>query len=186
MLSDEFLMEQAKLGNRDAYTELITKYRKQVICFAYSIVKDFNYAEDIAQECFIKLYIKREQYQSTQRFKPYLFTILRNICIDFLRYNKKSVHWIELDMQENYIVSKELVPELWLDQQEKWMTIQQYFTHLSPIQQQSLYLYAFENQSYAEIAQILHKTQAQIKISIYRARKKMKQLQEKEHEKDEI
>ena len=73
---------------KEAYEKLFFELSSLLACNAYKIIKDWDEAKDIVQNCFIKLWQKREDY-STERARGVLFLAVYNEAIDFTRWQKK-------------------------------------------------------------------------------------------------
>ena len=85
MLNDKLLVNQLMVGNHKAFRKLFDTYRNDLYKFSLSMVHSKTYAEEIVQDVFLKVWIKRESLNPDMSFKSYLFTITRNITIKFLK-----------------------------------------------------------------------------------------------------
>lgn len=168
-------MELVKQGDKLAYEMLVHRYRKTGIAFAYSIIRDEYLAEDIVQDCFVQIYIRREQYRSIYTFKTYLFTLIRNRSIDYYRREKHNQNIENID--PNLLCSVESI-ENTIIERESIRHIHEQMEQLKGDYKQILYLYAVEDLSYEQIAKVMRQTKAQVKIKLYRARQKLKLLRE--------
>lgn len=172
MKSDNELMECTIDGNKQAYEELVIKYRTCALNFAKKYINDEYLAEDIIQESFAIVYVRRNNYKFDYSFKTYLYTIIRNKCIDYIR-KKKNLCFHELeDLQ--YSKSTE---EIIIDKENKSL-LKKLFEQLNNNYQTALYLYEFEGMSYKDIGKVMGKNLCQVKIMIHRARKKLLSLAE--------
>ena len=174
---DNILMLNAKNGDKTAYETLVIKHRANAVSFAYGFTADLFEAEDIVQECFAKVYINRTDYKPLNNFKTYLFAVIRNACIDYLRQNKKS-RYISLDDAAE--ISDNLSPEDSIVKSERITAIFKHFNSLPEDYKAALYLFAVDEMSYKQTAEIMQKSVPQVKIIIYRARKKLKKLCERD------
>ena len=163
-------MELAKNGDKEAYNTIVIKHRVSGISFAYSFLFDVFLAEDIVQEVFVNIYVKRERYQPMYEFRTFLFQSIRNKCIDYLRRSKLR---ITVDIGSIAKLSSRSAEEAFL-QSERKKSVFKLMSTLKNDYKTALYLFAVEGASYEEIAQIMKKTMPQIKILIFRARKKLK------------
>jgi RNA polymerase sigma factor, sigma-70 family len=168
---DNQIMEKVRQNDKEAYEKIVVKHRKPAIQFANTYVKNREDAEDIVQECFVKIYINRMSYNTNYTFKTYLYTLIRNQCIDMIRkkqVKKTKETYLEADfyMQET--------PEKIMLSKEKREYFLMILNELNKEYGIALYLYTYEELSYKEIGKIMGKTTGQIKITIYRARKKIK------------
>lgn len=83
-----------------------TRYRK--LCrFAATFVVQFDAAEDIVQEVFVKIWEKRTQIDEKESIDSYLFVAVRNACFTFLKNKRERVD-LE-DVKQNLIVPEEVV-----------------------------------------------------------------------------
>ncbi len=110
---DNILMEETNRGNKEAFERLVLKHRKKAIGFAFSFLKDVHMAEDIVQESFAVIYINRSKYEPKNTFKTFLFTIIKNRCIDYWRKNKD---YSPLNIDYIKLRSDKLMPDELLEQ----------------------------------------------------------------------
>lgn len=86
--SDEVLMVRVAEGDVEAYEQLYHRYKNRILTFVHRYVGDREWAEDLAQETFLKLYRNPRAFDPRNRFVTWLFTVARNLSIDFLRRKK--------------------------------------------------------------------------------------------------
>ena len=87
--TDEELIKEFQNGNRDAYTQLVLKYKDRIINFIYRYMGDIDVAQDLAQETFYKLYINKDSYKQVAKFSTWLYTIAANLSKTELRKIKR-------------------------------------------------------------------------------------------------
>lgn len=175
--SDIYLYKNFIAGNIESFNILVKKYTKQVIFFIMKYVRNYDTAEDIAQEVFIYIYTSKKDYNFQYSFKTYLFTIakcrainyLKSKKIDTISFDENVIKYYYQNGLDESLIKKETTEEL-INAIEKQKT--EYKT--------VIYLKDFENFTYKEIAIILNKTLPQVKMLIYRARRDlMKKLRNK-------
>ena len=172
---DKLLMKKFQEGNENSFEELIIKYRASAICFAQRYTFDKFIAEDITQESFAYLYVYKDKYDNKYSFKTYLFTIIRNKSIDYYRKIKRE------GLQYNLYNSSELdTPEDIILRHEIKDLVINNINKLKEDYKIALYLIDYEEFSYKEAGSIMGKNLAQMKILIFRARRKLKLLIEQE------
>ena len=103
---DHFL--SFKKGEEGGFNYFFHLYYKHLVHFALTFLKQTSIAEDVVGDCFLKFWEKRESIASLSSVKPYLFTSVRNRCLDVLR---KEVH------ADNYTIHitklpREVTPDL--------------------------------------------------------------------------
>lgn len=164
-------------GDRNALVEIIRDYRDGMILFANSIVKDMELSEEIVQEVFVKLVVKKPKYSGKSSFKTWLYAICRYTAIDFLKRTKKRK---ELNADAIYSLSDETDLEREYIKEEQRITIHNAMKNLRNDYCQVLYLTFFEGFDNTGAAMIMKKTNRQIENLVYRAKKALKSELEKE------
>jgi RNA polymerase sigma-70 factor (ECF subfamily) len=160
-------------GNHGCFEELIMKYRGSATSFARKYVHDPFVAEDIVQESFAEIYVYRQRYKVGYSFKTYLFSIVKHKCIDFIR-KKKAIPLDEIPESEGNNLEDIVLAR------EKNHVIREKMNELKKDYQVVLHLVDFEGFSYGETAKIMGKNLAQVKVLLFRARRKLKSLIESE------
>ena len=89
-LSDERLILMFRYGNRAAFDLLFEKHRDAVFNFARRMLRDRSEAEDVCQETFLRLVSAAASFEPRARFRPWLFTIARNCCLNVLRRKRPA------------------------------------------------------------------------------------------------
>jgi RNA polymerase sigma-70 factor, ECF subfamily len=84
-LPDESLMQRAAGNDVHAFDALFQRHRRAVFSFTFRMVADSPAAEDLTQECFLRVWRARERYQPTAAFRTWLFTIARRLALDELK-----------------------------------------------------------------------------------------------------
>src|SRR2546421_12037362 len=87
---DAALMLRVKQGDSDAFAELVDKYKQPVMNVVYRMLRDPTEAEDLAQNAFVQVYKAAHRYQVAAKFSTWLFTIVRNLCLNEIR--RRSRH----------------------------------------------------------------------------------------------
>ena len=87
-----------KEGNPSAFEELFKQTFPRMLGYCKLFVHDQAQANDLVQECFVKLWEKRTTIKSTQSIESLLFVMLRNKCLNYLRDHK--LHLIEKDINK--------------------------------------------------------------------------------------
>lgn len=87
--SDHALLEATRIGDEDAFAELVGRYRNPITNYIYRITNDYDGAVDLAQETFVRVYRAAERYQTTYAFSTYIYRIATNLAISELRKRKR-------------------------------------------------------------------------------------------------
>jgi len=84
------IVEEVKAGKASAFDQLYETYGHKLFCFALSILKSREDAEEIVQNTFFKIWEKRETLEKNHCFKSFIFTIAYNTTMDLLRERLKE------------------------------------------------------------------------------------------------
>lgn len=90
-LSDETLLTAYIQGNRSAFVELMGRYHDELLHFLTRFLSSRAAAEDVFQETFLQIHVSGESFDTSRRFKPWLFTIAANKARDYHRkHNRRA------------------------------------------------------------------------------------------------
>ena len=87
---EDLLIQQAKLGKQDAFTELYDRHHKLIRYIIYDIVKNEDVADDLLSVTFTKAFSRLESYVNPISFEMWLKTIAINTAIDYIRSSKNE------------------------------------------------------------------------------------------------
>lgn len=158
-------------GDDNGLIEIIDEYHEGMSLYLNSIVNNMYLADDIVQETFVKLAIKKPPFRGKCSFKTWLFTIARNCAIDHLRKDQKIS---DLSLDEYLVISDVTDTEKEYFKEEQKKELYRAMKRLNPEYYQVLYLMYFEDLDTSDIARIMHKAKRQVSDLIFRARKSLR------------
>lgn len=165
-------------GDESALTEIVSQYRPGLQSYIYSIVNDYSVAEDLTEDTFVKILLKKPKNKGTATFKTWLYTIGRNLAIDYMRKNPKG-RYVPLD--EIYDIEGECQKFADMDYNEDVQrVISNALENINPDYKNIIILFYFEDFSIEEISKIIKKPKKGTSVILHRARKAMKKQLEKE------
>lgn len=129
-------------------------------------------AEDVVQETMIRVWNKRDEWTQFGSIEAYCLTVARNLAID--RSEKKDAQTVELTAEAEE-TSDASGPYERLVNKERMTLIHRLINKLPEKQRLIMQLRDIEGKSYKEIAALLHLTEEQVKVNLFRARQKVKQ-----------
>ncbi len=88
--SDEQLAGLARRGDKQALELLVVRHLKGIYFFCFGYLKDSPEAEDAAQEVFVKVWKNLVKFDENRKFKPWLYKVAKNTCLDFLKKKRVS------------------------------------------------------------------------------------------------
>ena len=145
------------------YNNCVKLYADGIFRFVLKNLANRSDAQDVVQNTFEKLWRKHENV-NYEKAKPYIFSIAHNDMIDLIRKNK-------------FVKAYQDVPERaggeFTQQMEAKEIMEKGLKSLSPIQKSLVLLKDYEGYSYEEMAAITELSLSQVKVYLFRARKKM-------------
>ena len=163
-------------GDNDGMVELIRGYKDGLILYLNGFVGNIHTAEDLMEETFVKLVVKKPRFSEKFSFKTWLYTIARNAALDWLRRNSKKS---DTPLDELELADKENLELSYIKEEQKIM-VHRALANLKAEYRQVLYLSFFEELSNDETAAVMHKSKRQVENLLYRAKKSLKNELEKE------
>lgn len=130
------VLQQIAEGDESAFRLLFNEHWQNMYGVAYMLTKSAPMAEDMVQEIFMKLWIKREQLPKVENFRNYLFILARNHIFNELK--KKSTDILFTNHLFEYFHDIKETPEKKLLQKEAQQIIGEIIEHL-PQQQKLIY-----------------------------------------------
>ena len=158
-------------GNDEGLVEIIRDYKDGLILYLNRFVKNFSIAEDLTQDVFVKLAIKKPNFKEESSFKTWIYKIATNKALDFIKKNRIN-NFQSID-EYNDIQSSENVERSFLIEERK-IVLHKALNSLNDAYYSVLYLSYFENLSNSEIARIMKKNTRQIENLVYRAKLSLK------------
>ena len=179
-LQDEHvLVQQCRSGSRDAFEPIVKRYMKDSYYIALGLVGTHEDALEISQEAFYHAYRNIGQLQSSRKFFPWFYQILRNQCFTHLRKRKRrkeqsldAIEGLQPEPAPEATFSPEAIAENTETKQMVWEAIGQ----LTKKHREVIILRHFRNMSYDEIAANLYCSKGTVMSRLYNARKKLKDI----------
>ena len=151
--------------------DLVERSQRRLVRYLLYLTGRRDYAEDLAQETWIRVLQRGSQYNGRQRFDLWLFAIARNLAIDHLRKKRKAVQTASLpdDRDETLLLpSSGPSPFEAAARSEDAIRLAGQLQILSPLYREALLLRFQEDLSLAEIAQVLGAPVTTVTSRIYR------------------
>lgn len=163
-------------GDQCALEELVRAYSDELYRYALCFVKNPAAAEDIMEDAFAVLLVKRKKFAENAPFKAYLFRIARNRCIDWLRAKNRTER--PLDDYENTLKCED--PEGEIAERERNERLYACMQKLPPQYRDVLHLVYLDGFTQEETRKILGKNRKQLYNLLERAKRSLKLILEKE------
>ena len=157
-------------GDDKALEELVKMYGDSLVRFAFCFLGNSFEAEDVMEDTFVTLIVKRKKYVQKAKFKTYLFQIARNKCIDILRARKRTAPL------EDHSSAPLIDPEAEVALSDKNKLLYDCMQQLRDEYRWVLNLIYLEGFSIAEAGAILHKNRKQVYNLLARAKSSLKEI----------
>jgi len=174
MKSDHELLQMVRRGDPAGTEALFEKYSGPLLRLADRMLFNRAEAEEVAQEVFVKMISRVEQYDGRAAVSSWLFAICANACRDRLRRSRRAVV-VPLDAAAETASATEAADDRLLGQ-ERRSAVRAALSRLSEEQREALILARYHGMPYAEIARVLDITEGAVKTRIFRAMETLKSI----------
>lgn len=180
MVEDEVLVVQFQAERQDAFDELMKRYKQRIYAYLLRSVKNYEDAEELTIEVFVKVYRALKDWKPQARFSTWLYKIARNLAIDYHRAQSRrqtfSLDDENLSLDEPTAVDLQSNPEWRAEERDRHRIIRAAIDQLSPNQKAVFTLKNYEGLQIKEIADVLGMAEGTVKIHLHRAMKTLKIL----------
>jgi RNA polymerase sigma-70 factor (ECF subfamily) len=159
---------------RRALETLIQDHQGAIYGYLRSRLSQPADAEDLTQEVFLRWYLNRQRFDASQKVRPWLIGIARNVLLEHLKRlrNRKEVAWTELCLQLEQLID-------FPDDDDRYVELLPHLPRcleeLGPSARQALTLRYQANLSLVQIAEQLHRSEGAVKLLMFRARQALRQ-----------
>jgi RNA polymerase sigma-70 factor (ECF subfamily) len=179
---DAVLMQKFQQGDKAAFEALMVKYYPRLLNFIYRFVRNEQEAEDLTQETFIKVYHASWKYSSKAQFKTWLYTIAKNLALNAIRKNSRTVFSLDAEFtdKEGENRQREIADDNAATaddkaiKDEEALIIKRALSSLPENQRIAIVLLRYESFSYEEIAETMSISVKAVKSILNRAKENLR------------
>lgn len=178
--NDNEIISKVLNGDQQAFAQLVDRYQNYVFTLSLRFTKNREDAEEVSQDIFIKAYRALADFKGNSKFSTWLYTIVNNTCITFLRKKRLEVHSLDkegvfevADSQDSGFRANRV------ESKSRISMVNQAINLLSADDAEIITLFYKSEQSLEEIAQILGIEPNAAKVRLHRARTRLKDKMEK-------
>ncbi|MDR1762834.1 MAG: RNA polymerase sigma factor [Dysgonamonadaceae bacterium] len=157
------------------FTATILPLKLKLFRQAMSITGSVQESEDVVQDVMLNLWHRRDCWKNVDDWEAYSIALVKNLSLDKLKRKGRSEASIEAVYEVN-MKSDDSTPERNLEKKESQKLVEKIISQLPEKQRTMLILRDFDELSYKEIASRMGLTESQVKIGLFHARQKMKDL----------
>jgi len=184
-MSDAMLAQQTLAGDHTAFEFLIRRYSPPLFNFICHFLGDYDQACDILQQVFLRFYTSLPNLATSDPFKPWLFQVARNCCVDELRRRRRNaIHFSQLETENSEgevtflgdTVDPGPLPEELVERHDLQRVLQSAIQLLPPKFRSVVILRYLGQLSFAEIGRTLNMPEATAKTYFHRAKVLLRKL----------
>ena len=184
-LNDNEIISKVLSGDYQAYAGLVNRYQNYVFTLTLRMIKSREDAEEVAQDVFIKAYKYLADFKGVSKFTTWLYTIVNNTCISFLRKKKLDIHSLDNEKVFETAANQDSgMNANVIEQKSKVAMVNNAINLLNPDDAQIITLFYKAEQSLEETAQILGIETNAAKVRLFRARTRLKEKMEMHYAED--
>lgn len=171
--ADQIYIDKVLSGDTNAFAYLINKYKDMTYTLAIKVVKNHEDAEEVAQDSFLKAYEKLDSFKGNSKFSTWLYTIVYRNAITKIRKKKVATSDIDSYVMDNYSEGSEFPQIEAIKNGEQQKYVREAVDRLPEKDGLLITLFYMDDNSVEEIEEITGLTQSNIKVKLFRARKKL-------------
>ena len=157
----------------ETFKSYVLPVKDKLFRFAFRMVQSEEEAQDIVQEAYVRIWNNIEKLREAANPEAWCMTVTKNLALDALRSRKRSEQ-VELK-PDRLKVETGTDPGVTLEANDTMDAIRSIMNELPEKQKEVLHLRDIEGYSYDEISEIMEITLSQVKVNLFRARKKVKE-----------
>ena len=181
--NEKDLIEKAKSGDIEAFEQLIISCEKKVFNIAYRMIGNYDDANELAQEVFIKAFRSIKNFKGDSLFSTWIYKITANVCLDELRKRKnKNIVSLDQDIELNdgdvkrQISDNAPSPDMEVESKEIKTIVNESIQQLPDDYKSVIILRDIQGFSYDEISKIVNCPEGTVKSRLNRARQALKKI----------
>jgi len=183
---DQLYINKVINGDASAFAYLVDTYKNMVFSLAYKMTKNKEEAEEVSQDTFIKAFKNLSNFKGDSKFSTWLYRICYHTTLDAIKKNKKNNYTFEInEVTYNQIQSVETILQ-GIERKERSLIMDKCLMKLPDEERSILWMFYYDELSLKEIIEVTNLSEANLKVKLHRARKKLLTIVEKNIEPEMI
>ncbi|MEO9570461.1 MAG: sigma-70 family RNA polymerase sigma factor [Polaribacter sp.] len=171
--NDQLYISKVLKGDANAFAYVVNTYKNMVFSLAFKMTKNRVEAEEISQDTFIKAYKNLSKFKGDSKFSTWLYRIAYHTGLDAIKKNKKNNNTLEInEITFNQIKSVDNILE-GIERKERAKIMNDCLDKLPKEERSIIWMFYYDELSLKEIIEITEFSEANIKVKLHRARKKL-------------
>ena len=171
--NDQVYIDKILDGDANAFSVLVDRYKDLVFTLAIRMMKNREEAEEVAQDTFIKTYKSLPKFKGDSKFSTWIYRVAYNTCLDRIKKNKRQQNTVTIDEYTEHQVKTIDNALDAIEAKERTAAIKACIDLLPSDDSFLLTLYYYEEQSLEEISKIIGLKPNNVKVKLFRSRKKL-------------
>lgn len=170
--NDQIIIDKVLKGNTNAFADLVNLYKDLVFSLALKMTKNREEAEEVSQDTFVKAFKNLSKFKGESKFSTWLYKIAYHACLD--RF-KKNVNLYKTDSIDSNVIHIQSVDDTLqsIERKERAQIMDNCLMQLPDEERTILYFFYYQELSLKEIMEITNFSEANIKVKLHRARKRL-------------
>lgn len=170
------VVRQVLRGNRDAYADIVERYKSPVYNLAVRLTGSLSEAEDLAQEVFIRVYETLDRFDDSKRFFPWMYTVALNVIRNDAKKKKSIFFRIQTDNVPDKWLKDTNTPEKSVSDSQQHQRLARFVLKLPTLQKEAIVLRYYQSLAFDEIAEIQACSISAAKMRVYRGLEQLNRL----------
>ena len=170
---DQIYIDKVLQGDANSFSYLVDSYKDMAYTVAIKIVRNAEDAEEVAQDSFIKAFQQLRTFQGKSKFSTWLYTIVYRTAISKTRKKKIEITAIDDYVIDNYATDLSFSQIEGLKHEEQQKYVKAAIDQLPELDALLVTLFYMNDNTLDEIEKITGYTKTNIKVRLFRARKKL-------------
>lgn len=170
---DQFYINKIREGNTDLYAVLVDRYKNMAYTIAMKVLGNKDDSQDVAQESFIKAYQQLHTFKGNSKFSTWLYTIVYRTAISKWKENRLETQSIDESIHARFTHEQTFQPYNQLQIKDEQEFVNQAIQRLPRTEALLVTLFYINESSIKEIREITGLSLPNVKIKLFRARKKL-------------
>jgi RNA polymerase sigma-70 factor (ECF subfamily) len=172
-VNDQHYIDLVLEGDTNAYAALVDRHKDFVFTLSLKMLQSREEAEEAAQDTFIKIYKSLSRFKGESKFSTWIYKITYNNCLDRLKKQKRNRPVVAINEYTEHEVTSLMNVLDAIEENERKQMMKSCLDLLPAEESFLLTLYYFNENSLKEIAVIMGINENNVKIKLYRSRKKL-------------
>ena len=185
-INDQVYISKILNGDSQSFSVLVERYKDLVFTLVLRMLKNREEAEEVSQDTFIKVYKSLDRFKGDSKFSTWIYRVAYNTCLDRIKKNKRQFLTVPIDEFTAHHVKTVDDAFSKLETLEREEAIKRCLGLLPAEDSFLITLYYFEEQTLEELAKVVGLKANNVKVKLFRARKKLASILKEQLDNDTI